>query len=263
MLRIGLGVLLGLVMAGARADYILSSPARVARDQETAIYRPVAELLARVTGEKIVYRHPGSYLLYQQAMRRDRYDIVFDGPAFIDWRVQRLGHRVVARLDGELTFVVLTRHDDARLRSLAPLVGRNVCSFPPPHLTALTLLSEYEGARIPRLQLGESFAEIYDGIVSRRCEAGVLPLGQYQKLDSARRALRPVFISAALPNQAFTVSRRLAKHADAIGAALADPANAAALRPLLEAFKAGAVVRAGPEDYRGLARMIKGEWGYD
>lgn len=246
-----------------RADFILTSPSRLAKETETAVYQPIAALLSRVTGEKIVYRYPGSYLMYQHAMREGKYDVVFDGPAFIDWRVKRLGHSVTARLDGDLTFVVLTRQDNVHVRSLASLAGRPVCSFPPPHLTALTLLAEYQAVNIPRIRMNESFEETYKDVTTGQCEAGVLPLGQYQKLDGQVRALRPVFISQSLPNQAFTVSRRLQKHAEAIAAALTDPAHAAILRPLLESFKAGAVVRASPEDYRGMSRMLKGDFGFD
>jgi len=39
-----------------RADFILSSPSRLPKETETAMYQPIAELLSRVTGEKIVYR---------------------------------------------------------------------------------------------------------------------------------------------------------------------------------------------------------------
>jgi len=246
-----------------RADFILSSPSRLPKETETAMYQPIAELLSRVTGEKIVYRYPGSYLMYQRDMREGKYDVVFDGPAFIDWRIKRLGHTVTARLDGDLTFVVLTRQDNMHVQSLASLAGRPVCSFPPPHLTTLTLLAEYQDVNIPRILMSESFEEIYKNVTDGQCEAGVLPIGQYQKLDGQVRALRPVFISQSLPNQAFTVSKRLRKHAGAIAAALTDPVHVAVLKPLLESFKAGAVVRASSEDYHGMSRMLKGEFGFD
>lgn len=263
MKRLWIGALLLGWAVAVPAEYLISSPPRFSEQQETAIYQPIAELLSRVTGERFVYHRPAGYLQYQHEMRHGKYDLVLDGPAFIDWRSRRLGHTVVARLDGELTFVVATRRDNGRVQTLAGLVDLPVCSFPPPHLTALTLLSEYQTSAIPRLLLAESFEEIYQGIVSGRCEAGVLPIGQYQKLDGDPRRLRPVFISAALPNQAFTLSPRAQRHAAAIAAALSDPANRPVLEPLLASFKAGALVRARPDDYRGMARLLRGEWGYD
>jgi hypothetical protein len=105
----------------AHAELVLSSPPRLTSAAEEKIYHPVAALLSKVIGEPVSYRHPGSYLLYQQEMRSGKYDIVLDGPAFIDWRMQRLGHVPVARLDGDLTFVVSVRRDNTRVRTLDDL----------------------------------------------------------------------------------------------------------------------------------------------
>jgi hypothetical protein len=263
MKRLWIAILLTVWAGAVPADYLISSPPRFPEQQENAIYRPIAELLTRVTGERFVYRRPVGYLQYQHEMRTGKYDLVLDGPAFIDWRAQRLGHAVLARLDGELTFVVLVRQDNRRVQSLAGLVEKPVCSYPPPHLTALTLLAEYPTSAVPRLILVESFEEIYQGLTGGRCEAGVLPIGQYQGLDGEKRLLRPVFITTALPNQAFTLSPRAQRLAEPVATALLDPKNRRFLAPLLDSFKAGALVETRAREYRGMARLLKGEWGYD
>jgi ABC-type phosphate/phosphonate transport system substrate-binding protein len=262
MCRIWSGIALFCLTFAAHAEVVLSSPPRLTPAAEEKIYQPLAALLSKVIGEQVTYQHPGSYMLYQQQMRQGKYDIVLDGPAFIDWRMQRLGHVPVARLDGDLTFVVLVRRDNNRVRTLDDLTGSRVCSFPPPHLTALALLGEYPNGKIPRIEIVDSFAQSYQGVVQGSCEAGVLPVPQYQKLDSSARNLRPVFISGSLPNQAFTVSPRLARHVHAISAALAKPGELS-VRPLLEAFNSRALVPAQSGEYRGMMRLLKREWGFD
>lgn len=262
MCRIWSGIALFCLTFSAHAEVVLSSPPRLTPAAEEKIYRPVAALLSKVIGEPVSYRHPGSYLLYQHEMRSGKYDIVLDGPAFIDWRMQRQGHVPVARLDGDLTFVVLVRRDNARVRTLDDLTGSRVCSFPPPHLTALALLGEYPNGKIPRIEFIDSFAQSYQGVVQGSCEAGVLPMPQYQKLDSQARQLRPVYISASLPNQGFTVSARLARHAHAISAALTR-ADEPAVRPLLEAFNSRALAPIVAGEYRGMIRLLKREWGFE
>jgi hypothetical protein len=246
-----------------RADLILSSPARLPKDQETAIYQPIAALLTRVTGEQIVYRHPGSYLMYRRDMHDGRYDVVFDGPAFVDWRRERLGHRLVARLDRGLAFVVMARQDNPRAPTLAALVDKPLCGYAPPHIATLTILAEYDPARLPRLMLTESFEEAYYGVATGKCEAGILPVQQLAALDRDNRLMRTVFTSRPIPNQAFTVSARLQRHAGTIAKALTDPANRKALQPLLDGFKAQAVVPVDEADYRGMRRLLKDEWGFE
>ncbi len=94
--------------SAARADLLLTAPPRESVADGQKQYGPLAEKLTQILGEKVTYQQPKGWLFYQRDMRADKFDIVFDGPHFISWRIKRFGHTPVAKLPGTLVFIVVT-----------------------------------------------------------------------------------------------------------------------------------------------------------
>lgn len=108
---------LALIASRASADeeYIFSAPPREIGESESDVYLPIADYLSKATGKKIVYQGSNNWLSYQDKMREGAYDLVFDGPHFVSWRMARLQHVPLVKLAGDLTFVVIVRKDNDRI----------------------------------------------------------------------------------------------------------------------------------------------------
>src|SRR5688500_13095569 len=91
---------------------LFTSAPRESATEGAKIYGPVADYLSKALGKKVVYRHPGTWGAYRSEMLRGDYDIIFDGPHFNSYRVEKLKHNVLVRLPGLHGFAVVTRKSE-------------------------------------------------------------------------------------------------------------------------------------------------------
>lgn len=257
---------LALLVAGAaaRADLVLSAPPRETVEAGEKIYKPLVEYLSQASGEKVSYRHPDTWAIYQAMITRDEYDLVFDGPHFVSWRIERLKHVPLAALTGKLSFVVAARADDARVRSLNDLAGKGVCGHAPPNLATLTLFDQFSNPlRQPKLVETKGFDGAYQGLLNGKCVGTVLPTEVYRKLDAAHRA-RILYESAPVPNQALTAGSRVSAEARArIAAALLSPQAKPSAQPLAASLGGSDFVKVTAADYRGHDVLLRNVWGFE
>lgn len=246
-----------------RAELLLTAPPRESSAQGMKLYGPVAGWLSELLGEKVTYVHPKSWLHYQRDLRADRFDIVFDGPHLISWRMKKYGHRPVAKLPGKLGFYAIVRADDERIGKVADLVNRKVCLIAPPNLSALTLLDEFlDPIRQPRLiTVRGGMKDVFRAFKSGKCDAAMLRDQFYnKKLSNEDKAMvRVVYRSPLYTNQGFTVSSRvddgrLQKLREAMRQ------EQPALKPILKRFapKADHMLESSGADYQNYYPLLSG-----
>jgi ABC-type phosphate/phosphonate transport system substrate-binding protein len=196
-----------------QADFILSAPPRELPDAGSKLYGPLASHLTELLGEKVTYRHPNNWLEYQRDLRRGVYDIVFDGPHFVSWRVEHLHHDVLVKLPGSLEFVVAVYEDTAEINGIQDLIGKKVCAIPPPNLATLTMMEQFKNpVRQPVIwDVPGGFMNVYKALQRRECLAAVFRSDFYDKHLSGnnRVGLKAIFRSKPLPNQAISAGPRL------------------------------------------------------
>lgn len=249
----------------ASAELILSSAPRDTREAEEQIYKPIAELLSKATGEKVTFKWGDNFLVYQSQMRKGNYDITLDGPHMVAWRMAKLGHTPLVKFPGNLEFVMIVKKDQEKVKALKDMAGHTMCALPPPNLATLTVMSEFDNPlRQPHLIGVQSFADTYKGVVSGRCIGGILQAKLYFNLDKDAKAAKVIFDTKPLPNQAFTVSPRVtADMRDKMVRTLLSPEGAAASQKLLDVFKVSKLVAASADEYRGLERLVANEFGFE
>jgi ABC-type phosphate/phosphonate transport system substrate-binding protein len=252
------------VSSATAEEYVFTAPPRDNEENETKIYKPIADALSQATGKKIVYRFPGDWLSYQSQMRKGAYDIVFDGPHFLSWRMRVLGHEPVAKLPGRLAFVVITRKDNDKYQELKDLSGRSLCALAPPNLATLAVLAQFDNpARLPYLAEVESFEAAYrEAMQGKRCVAAVLRDKLFEKLDKGEAKV--LWRSRGLANQGFSVGPRLgSQDKQKIAEVLLAPDAKTRFTAFFDAFNKGKdLERATPEDYEGLYVLLKDVYGY-
>ncbi len=221
--------------------------------------------MTEVLGETVTYERPKNWLAYQRDMRTDKYDIVFDGPHFISWRVQNKKHQTVLKLPGSLQFVIIANKDDDKVNELDDLIGKKICGIPPPNLGTLTVYDAYKHpARQPVIvPIRGGFKKVFKGFETGKCKGAVLRTTFYaKKLSEEQRATTKVlYKSPAMTNQGISVSSRVKPEArKIIVETIARGDRIPATKNILARFggKAKAFKAATDSDYAEYYKLIQG-----
>ena len=206
-------VYLLLYAPNSNAELILTAPPRESLEDGRAVYEPLAKYLSSFLGERVIYEHPQNWHKYEEKMKKDEYDIIFDGPHFAAWRIETAIAKPLVKLPGSLHFVLVVKDRDKALRHVEDLIGKKICTLPAPNLGALTLFAMFpHPARQPEYRLIKGgFKEISNAFIAGECEGAILRSSfYYKKTDPLfREATRVLKTSKPLTNQGITISRRV------------------------------------------------------
>ncbi len=242
---------------------VFTAPPRETPEAGIEIYQPVADYLSQAIGKKVRYKHPGTWGVYRTEMLKGSYDIIFDGPHFNSYRLEKLSHNILVKIPERHEFAVIVRKDKS-FQNLSQMAGRSFCTHAPPNLGTLVLLSQFDNpSRQPVIISTNGWENIYNGVASGKCVGGVLPMANLKKVDKANLA-RVIFKTAAMPNQAFSAGPRVSLEDQMkLAQALASPDAAAPTVKLRAAYKVGdGFALASNQEYQGLAEYLRNEWGY-
>ncbi len=247
------------------AELILTAPPRESRDQGIELYGPLADHLTKLLGNKVIYRHPRDWLRYQRDIRRDEFDIVFDGPHFVSWRILHRSHTVLAKLPGKLDFYFIT-HANSEINKPKDLVLRKVCSIPPPNLTSLVLLNVLNSPiREPIIEsVTGGMPAVIRKLSSRECDAGVVRKSFFdKKLSKEKRSqFKVIYSSHAIPNQAITASQRVKSvDIDKIIKSITEGDGVDVTNNIIKRFagsKVSSFVAADKKDFEGQNQLLEG-----
>lgn len=208
-----LAVILIALSTPINAELILTAPPRENPETGEKLYGPLAKHLSELLGEKVTYVHPNNWLEYQRDLRKDAYDIIFDGPHFVSWRMSHLKHDVLVKLPGTLEFVVIVNADDNEVKDVKDLIGKKICGIPPPNLATLTVIEQFPNpVRQPVIWgVDGGYMDVFRAFISGQCRAAVFRSTFFEKklTEQDRTNTRVLFRSKALPNQAISVSSRV------------------------------------------------------
>lgn len=260
-MAIGLSSLL-LGAASAKDEIIFSTAPTQTPEQTIKLYTPLLNYLSQVTGKQFVIKPAKNYLEYNNGTLQNTYDMVFDGPHYTGWRMERQGAVPVARLPGAITIVVAVR-EDSTIQRLDDLIGRNVCAFSSPNMLTMDFLNHFRNpVRQPTMLRVDGFKEINQCLKSGRGEAAVLRDQVWAKQDqTGLRLLQHSFRSH--PERTFAVGGDIDPEVRAkIAAALISEEGTKVAAPLLEEFKKDKFIAADPKTYEGLGELLAPVWGF-
>ncbi|MCG6871562.1 MAG: phosphate/phosphite/phosphonate ABC transporter substrate-binding protein [Gammaproteobacteria bacterium] len=256
----------GPVSSAAEPELVLSAPPRESRAEGELTYAPIARYLSANLGIPVVYRHSLDWVNYTDSLARDAYDLVFDGPHFVSWRISHHGHRPLVRLSGEMSFVVIVRADEEGVTKLADLAGHSLCTHAPPNLATLTVMAQFRNfVREPWIREMRGFHNIITAVEDGRCVGGVIPTRLYRELGSgdSAPAVRTLFMSPPVTQQGFSASRRVDRALQQrIRELLLAPGGQDATRHLRARFGSDRPLQTATlAEYRGLDTLLAGYWG--
>jgi len=259
-------VLSGVYSTAFSKELILSAPPRETAEAGMKIYGPIAAHLTKLIGVTVTYKHPGNWLKYQREMRNDKYDIVFDGPHFIAWREQHLGHEALLKLPGKLQFILVTDKNNSKVTKPNDLIGKNICGISPPNLSTLSVLDYYRNpVRQPVIRgIKGGMGKVFKSLSANdKCEAAVLRTAFHKKkLKQEQRAtIKTLFKSKAMPNQGVSVSKRISPELKLrIKKSLSAGNGILSTENLLKRFggKAKSFIPVEAKDYAGYNYLLEG-----
>lgn len=249
----------------ADEETIVFSTAPTHTPEETAqLYRPLASFLTQVTGKKVVISPAKNFIEYSNQMRMGKYDLLFDGPHLVGWRMEQMGHIPFARLPGTIKIVIVAR-EESLVKTMQELEeGRNkVCAFASPNMLTMAFLSYYpHPARQPILVRTQGFKELEQCLRSDHGEVAVLRDKLWNKMDQTGLKL----IAAperGYPERTFSISNRLdGKLRKQIAEAMLSEEGQKVIQGVLQRFKKDKLIKANPADYEGLGNLLNSVWGF-
>ncbi len=247
----------------AAAEYIFTAPPRETPEAGEKLYGPLVEHLSVLLNEKVTYKHPRNWRNYKKEMQKGSYDIVFDGPHFAAWRLEKQKAQPVVKLPGSLSFVLVTRKD-ANISAKKDLIGKKVCTLPSPNLGAMTVYSMYPNQMSQPVFtfVKGGFGKVTEKMMAGKCVGAIMRKSFYtNKLPADKRA-KLVVLETSRPyvNQGVTLNARIpADKQKLIIKSLTKGAGKQAAMPILNRFsgKAKSFVTANKEEYGELNLLKK------
>lgn len=220
---------------------ILSAPPRESAAAGRKLYGPIAAGLSKLWGVPVEYKQPINWLFYKRGMQAGAYDIIFDGPQFIDWRDQHLHTRPVIALPGKIGFYLVVHRNAKPHLTIDDFINKRVCDLRPPNLTSL-MAYNYFGHRVWQPDINwvkGGMPRLYKAFATRKCWAAIFRTSYYNHvLGQAQRNIgRITYTSPTMDNQGFTVGARVSNvEATQMRAWAATPAGHQALAGLVRRF---------------------------
>jgi len=269
-LKCGLFCLLfGFFCSAVNAKLVLSAPPRETLQDGEKYYAPIAKYLSKVLREEVVYEHPVNWTNYTRDMRAGKYDIVFDGPHFVAWRMKHVKHIPIARLAGTLDFMVLAKKTDKKVNSMRDLIGKSICGLASPNLGTVSAFAMYNNPVIqPDIKIiSGGMKTVMKKFLQGECQYAVVRDKLYKKLPTdTKKLLKIVAKSQPVPNQTISVSTKITQlKRDKIAATLTSEQGAAVADLLLTRFskKKKYFIPAKVHEFNGLEDLLEGVvWGW-
>lgn len=253
--------------AAYATDLSLGTQPRGPQAEVAPPFRELIDYIREVTGNSVGLRYTESWLSYANDTRNDRFDISFDGAAFVSWRMHRQGHEILAQVapvSGSGQHVVVVRQDNVRINDLDALTARTVCGRPAPNLATLVLLKEFPNpVRQPFIVSSLSYGDAYKRLLAGECEAALMGESAFNKHPEMAQG-RVVFISKALPPAAITAGPRVSpEQKRRLAAALTAPEASARIGGFLRKYANDRpLIKADASVYAPHYELLKNEWGF-
>jgi hypothetical protein len=219
-------------------------------------FQPLLEQFEQATGRRFVIATTPNFLAHWQTVRRNvGFDLVLDDAHFTDYRVQKFGFHVLAKVPGMSSYSLATARG-TRLRSPLDLAGKKVASFGPPSIGATRLSAMFPNpARRPAIIEVASSTDGLSLLEQGKVTAVMLPTAALTDHVNVISTAEPS------PNMALSISPRIdPRTREKIRAALLRPGGVDS--NLQREAGIGGFESTDAAYYAGQSRILRDFWGY-
>lgn len=264
-----LAAVLGLPPATGRADaqepLVLIIQPILSAERTREAFRPLADYLSRVTGRRCEIRTLPNFLSYWEVIRRNRdYHLVLDAAHFTDYRAQRMGFKVLAKIPDTVSYSLIVEESRPVFDPLE-LTGRTIASLGPPSIGAARLNSLFPNpSRQPIVVEVESAEEAMDLLLKGNVQAAILPTPLVSQQMAQGGGIYVVTTTEPIPHIALSAAPTLdTALVERIRSALLNADKTDEGRAMLKAINFPKFDPATPEMYAGYRHLLKEYWGYE
>lgn len=262
---IALGLWLALVTSVTAAEPLVLLVQPILNEEQTRkAFTPLCEFIAQLARRDCHIQTSPNFLAYWDTVRRNQgYDLALDAAHFTDYRVQKHGFQVLAKMPDSVSYSLIVP-GDALVIEPDELIGKTIATLGPPSIGAARLNALYPNpARQPAIMNVNSAEEGIELVVRKRVHGAILPTPVVAQQQARGAAILVVMTTEPIPHIALSASPALDGALRAqLRAALLDAANTVNGRKMLKDIGFARMDPVGPDTYTNQSRLLKDYWGY-
>jgi ABC-type phosphate/phosphonate transport system substrate-binding protein len=258
---------LGLTLGVARADVseLVLGVAPLLDETETrAQFQPLCDYLANAAHLPCRITTRPNFLSYWETMRRGKeYNLILDEAHFTDYRAQKMGYVVLAKIPNTVTYSLIVPRA-TKLDDPARLVGRRIATLGIPSMGAALLNGLFpKPSKQPIPVEVDNAAEGFELLRDAKVAAAILPTPLVREQIVRGAPFRVLLSTAPLPHMGFSAAPEISPELRLIlRQALLNANKTDAGRAMLANIGIERFDPANATVYTGQGRILKEYWGY-
>lgn len=245
-------------------DVVLAIQPVLSETQTRAAFQPFADYLSQVSGRRVTIATRPNFMAYWDTLRKGAgYDLVLDAAHFTDYRVQKLGFTVLAKIPDSVSYSLIMRDDDPAFDP-AELVGRRIATLGTPSIGAARLNAMYPNpVRQPIAVEVSSAEEGMTLLLAKKVEAAILPTPIVSQRMAQGGGIAVITTTDAIPHIALSAGPSVDKATqERIRRGVLDAAKTPAGQAMLKQIGFERFDPATAAIYTGQANTLKQYWGF-
>lgn len=256
--------LTGPVTAQAADELVLAIQPILSETQTRKAFQPLCDYLANVTGQKCrIHTSPNFYAYWDLVRRGQGYNLAFDAAHFTDYRSEKHGFEVLAKVPDSVSYSLVTR-PDALVIEPGELTGRRVATLGIPSIGAARLNAMFPNpSRQPVVQEIDDAVAGMKMLTDKRVNAAIVPTPIVSQLMAQGGNFLVVLTTEAIPHIALSAAPSLpAGLRSQIRTALVQASHNPDGQAMLKQIGFERLDPASATLYQGQAKILKAYWGY-
>jgi len=247
----------------AEEPFVLLIQPILSEEKTREAYGPLCAYIERLAGRPCTVLTQPNFLAYWDVIRRNNYDLVLDASHFTDYRVQKMGFSILAKIPDSVSYSLIVP-DSNLVFDPTELVARRIATLGPPSIGAARLSAMFPNPlRQPVIIEVASAEEGMDLVVAKKVEAAILPTPLVSQRMSQAGGIAVVLTTEPIPHIALSASPRVAREIqERIRDGLLNAAATPAGRRMLEGIGFEKFDPATPALYANQSNILKTYWGY-
>lgn len=256
-------MILSLTARADKGSLVLAVQPILGEAQTRHAFQPLCDYIGKAVGEGCVIRTSPNFMAYWDITSKGHsYDLVLDAAHFTDYRIEKQGFTVLAKIPGSVTYSLVTP-EDAPVFDPADLIGKRIATLGVPSVGAARLNALFPNpARQPIAVEVSNAEEGLQLLLAHRVDAAILPTPIVSE-QMAKGGISLVLTTNPIPHIALSAAPTVDKATQAkIRQVLLDADKRPDGRAMLKEIGFDRFDRATAAMYAGQSRVLSDYWGF-
>lgn len=233
-------------------------------ERTRAAFQPLCDYLSKAVQQPCTLVTSPNFLAYWQTLRKGSdYNLAFDAAHFTDYRVQKFGWQVLAKIPDTVSYSLIVS-DQNPIFDAGELMAKPVATLGTPSIGAARLNALFPNpSRKPLLVEVDTAEDGMKLLLAGKVQAAILPTPLVSQQMQSGGGISVVLTTEAIPHIAVSASPKLdANLRNNLRTALVNASSSLDGRKMLEAIGFERFEAATNAVYAGQAKLLQDYWGY-